>query len=76
MTMTISSLNLTAAEVEAIRAIASGRSDKEAGLALGLTANTVRNQLASARRKLGLGNRTQLALFAVRAGIAAAEVSR
>lgn len=53
---------LTAREMEVAREVASGKSDKQIGAALGISWITARNQLASIRKKLGLSNRTQVAL--------------
>ena len=51
-----------------------GLSNKEIADKLSLSEGTVRNSLSSALSKLGLRDRTQLAIWAVQTGLAAAEV--
>jgi len=51
-----------------------GLSNKEIAEKLRLSEGTVRNGLSSALSKLGLRDRTQLAIWAVQTGLAAAEV--
>lgn len=61
---------LTPRELAVVRLVARGLNDKDVARELRTSPYTVRNQLASARGKLGLANRTLLALYAVRTGIA------
>ena len=51
-----------------------GLSNKEIAEKLSLSEGTVRNSLSSTLSKLGLRDRTQLAIWAVQTGLAAAEV--
>lgn len=61
---------LTPRELDVIRLLAEGKSDKSLAVALGISPLTVRNHLRNAREKTGLNNRTQLALYAIQAGLA------
>ena len=60
---------LTVRELEIFKRLASGESNKEIGLALSLSTNTISNHIASILAKLHLDNRIQAAVQAVRAGI-------
>lgn len=60
---------LTQAEREAVVQAALGLSNAEIGELLFRSASTVKAQLASAQQRLGLKNRTQLAVLAERAGL-------
>jgi DNA-binding CsgD family transcriptional regulator len=62
--------SLTPREIEVLFFIAQGLPDREVGRALGISPLTVRNHQRAMREKTGLANRTQLALYAIRAGIA------
>lgn len=53
---------LTSRELDVAREVARGKSDREIGRALGITWITARNHLANIRAKLGMSNRTQIAL--------------
>lgn len=53
---------LTLRELEVAREVSTGKSDKAIGAALGITCITVRNHLANIRAKLGVSNRTLVAL--------------
>ena len=57
---------LTSRELEVCSEISSGRSNKEIARRLGITVNTVNVHVASIRRKLGVRNRTQIALRVAR----------
>ncbi|MDQ1301924.1 MAG: hypothetical protein QG637_1846, partial [Chloroflexota bacterium] len=59
---------LTAREREILRLIARGLSNKEIGAALGLTEATVKGYVSTILSKLGVLDRTQAALLAVRYG--------
>lgn len=56
-------------ELEVLRLIAGGRSNKEIGLALDLTENTVKTYVREILSKLNVVDRTQAALLAVRYGL-------
>ena len=60
---------LTAREREVLAEVARGRSNREIAHALHLSEKTVKTHVSSVLSKLGLADRTQAALFAVRAGI-------
>lgn len=60
---------LTQAEREAVVQAALGLTNEEIGAHLFRSASTVKAQLANAQQRLGLRNRTQLAVLAERAGI-------
>lgn len=55
--------SLSAQELRVLDAIATGMTDKEAALALGLQAKTVRNYLERVYEKLGVTTRTQAAVM-------------
>lgn len=57
---------LTARELEVLRLIASGRSNKEIALDLVLSEKTVKTHVSNILAKLHLADRTQAALYAVR----------
>lgn len=62
---------LTRAEKRVVVLLSSGvTSNKALASALHISVDTVRSQAASAMRKLGLGDRTQLALWGIRNGLA------
>lgn len=56
-------------ELEVLRLVAGGRSNKEIGLALDLTENTVKTYVREILSKLDVVDRTQAALLAVRYGL-------
>lgn len=62
---------LTSREREILREIARGLSNKEIGAALSLTEATVKGYVSTILSKLGVADRTQAALLAVRYGLAA-----
>jgi DNA-binding NarL/FixJ family response regulator len=55
---------LTAREVDVLRCVAQGYSNKQIAARLSVSATTVRTHVSSLLRKLNLENRTQLALYA------------
>jgi DNA-binding NarL/FixJ family response regulator len=61
---------LTAREREVLTEVARGRSNREIANALHLSEKTVKTHVSSVLAKLGLADRTQAALYAVRAGMA------
>jgi DNA-binding NarL/FixJ family response regulator len=60
---------LSAREVEVLRLVSDGRSNKEIGESLGLSALTVKSHLARIARKLGTGDRAEMVALAMRAGV-------
>jgi DNA-binding NarL/FixJ family response regulator len=60
---------LSAREVEVLQLVADGRSNKEIGEALSLSALTVKSHLSRIGRKLGTGDRAQMVALAMRAGV-------
>jgi DNA-binding NarL/FixJ family response regulator len=59
---------LSAREVEVLGLVAGGRSNRDIGEALGLSALTVKSHLARIARKLGTGDRAEMVVLALRAG--------
>jgi DNA-binding NarL/FixJ family response regulator len=62
---------LSAREVEVLQLVGDGRSNKEIGEVLGLSALTVKSHLARIARKLGTGDRAEMVVVAMRAGVVA-----
>jgi DNA-binding NarL/FixJ family response regulator len=60
---------LTKRELEVLREIASGKSNKEIASSLFITEKTVKTHVSSILAKLELADRTQAALYAVRNGV-------
>ncbi|QGK69505.1 response regulator [Allosaccharopolyspora coralli] len=60
---------LSGREVEVLQLVADGRSNKEIGEALSLSALTVKSHLSRIGRKLGTGDRAQMVALAMRAGV-------
>lgn len=63
-------LSLTGRETDILRLIARGRSNKEIAAALHLTEGTVKGYVSTIFDKLGVEDRTQAALYAVKNGLA------
>jgi DNA-binding NarL/FixJ family response regulator len=61
--------NLSRQELQIIICITKGLSNKEIGKDLGLKEGTVRNYITSILEKTGLKNRTQIAVYAYKAGL-------
>lgn len=59
---------LSEREMEVLKCIASGLSNKEIALALGISHQTVKNHVTSILHKLGVEDRTQAVLYALRYG--------
>jgi DNA-binding CsgD family transcriptional regulator len=57
---------LTAREVGVLRLVADGRTNREIGEALSLSALTVKSHLARISRKVGTGDRAEMVAFAIR----------
>jgi DNA-binding NarL/FixJ family response regulator len=64
--------NISRTELRVLALIGHGYKTKEVAEYLGLSGGTVRNYLSSLMQKAGLQNRTQLALFAIKHGLAQA----
>jgi DNA-binding NarL/FixJ family response regulator len=62
---------LSARESDVLRLVARGRANKQIGLELSIAPSTVKSHVSSLLSKLGLGSRTQLALYAARTGLVA-----
>ncbi len=61
--------DLSAREIEVLRLVADGRSNKWIGDSLSLSALTVKSHLARIGRKLGTGDRAHMVALALRAGV-------
>ncbi len=61
--------DLSDREIEVLRRVADGRSNREIGTELGLSALTVKSHLARISRKLGTGDRAQLVAISIRADL-------
>jgi len=61
--------DLSGREVEVLRLVADGQSNKQIGAQLGLSALTVKSHLARIARKLGTGDRAEMVAMAMRAGV-------
>jgi DNA-binding NarL/FixJ family response regulator len=60
---------LSAREIEVLGLVACGRSNRDIGAALHLSALTVKSHLARIARKLGTGDRAEMVAVALRAGV-------
>jgi len=61
--------NLTDRELQALRGIARGLSNRSIAEELGIAENTVKNHVRGVLEKLGVTSRTEAALYAVREGL-------
>jgi DNA-binding NarL/FixJ family response regulator len=61
--------SLSAREVQVLQLVADGKSNKDIGEELGLSALTVKSHLARIARKLGTGDRAEMVALAMRAGV-------
>ena len=59
---------LSAREIEVLRLVAEGKTNRDIGEALGLSALTVKSHLARIARKLGTGDRAEMVVLTLRAG--------
>jgi NarL family two-component system response regulator LiaR len=60
---------LTERELEVIRALAQGMSDRQIAQTLGISEKTVRNHTSNIYRKLHIFDRTQAVIYAIREGV-------
>ncbi len=60
---------LSAREIEVLQLVSRGKTNKDIGDALGLSALTVKSHLARIARKLGTGDRAEMVMVALRAGV-------
>ena len=60
---------LSAREIEVLGLVACGRSNRDIGAELHLSALTVKSHLARIARKLGTGDRAEMVAVALRAGV-------
>jgi len=60
---------LTERELEVIRALAQGKSDRQIAHSLGISEKTVNNHTSNIYRKLHIFDRTQAVIYAVREGV-------
>ncbi len=60
---------LTERELEVIKALAQGMSDRQIAQSLGISEKTVRNHTSNIYRKLHIFDRTQAVIYAVREGV-------
>jgi len=60
---------LTERELEVIRALAQGMSDRQIAQSLGISEKTVRNHTSNIYRKLHIFDRTQAVIYAIREGV-------
>jgi DNA-binding NarL/FixJ family response regulator len=56
-------------EIEVLQLVAAGRSNRDVGEALSLSALTVKSHLARIGRKMGTGDRAEMVMHALRAGL-------
>ena len=56
-------------EIEVLRLVSDGQSNKQVAVKLGLSALTVKSHLARIARKLGTGDRAEMVALAMRAGV-------
>ena len=60
---------LTERELEVVRALAMGKSNKEIAKSLGISEKTVRNHASNIYKKLHIFDRTQAVIYAIRRGL-------
>jgi len=60
---------LSQREIEVLQLVAGGKSNRDIGAALSLSALTVKSHLARIARKLGTGDRAEMVAVALRAGV-------
>jgi DNA-binding NarL/FixJ family response regulator len=62
-------MGLTSRELEVLKLVVEGRTNQEAGLALGISDKTIEKHLESVFGKLGVSSRVEAAVLAVREGL-------
>lgn len=62
--------DLSEREIETIKLITSGYTNKEIASAMGISSHTVQFHILNIARKLGVSKRVEIAVKAVKAGIA------
>jgi DNA-binding NarL/FixJ family response regulator len=67
---------LTSRELEVLRLVGAGKANKAIAAQLGISERTARTHVSNILNKLGLGSRTQAALWAVREGLVETEADR
>jgi DNA-binding NarL/FixJ family response regulator len=60
---------LTGREIEILKLLASGMANKQIAFKLGISEKTVRNHVSNMYEKLGIYDRAQAVLYAVRKGL-------
>ena len=63
-------MNLTPREAAILKGIVAGKMNKQIADGHGRSESTVRTQIGTLMRKVGVSSRTQLAVWAVRKGLA------
>jgi DNA-binding NarL/FixJ family response regulator len=63
--------SLSAREIQVLQLVADGKSNKDIGEELGLSALTVKSHLARIARKLGTGDRAEMVATSMRSGVIA-----
>jgi two-component system NarL family response regulator len=66
VSMTLPNIELTAREIQILSCMATGKPNKEIAKHLSISEATVENHLHSIFQKLGVKNRTQAALYAMK----------
>jgi two-component system NarL family response regulator len=61
--------DLTARELEILKMVSKGLTNKDIGHALGISSFTVKNHVNSIMEKLGVGDRTEAATISIQKGI-------
>ena len=61
--------SLSGREIEVLRLVSGGQSNRDIGALLGLSALTVKSHLARIARKVGTGDRAEMVVLAMRAGL-------
>jgi len=65
----LGSTEMTARELEILKRVANGQSNKEIGIALGISHNTVKNHIVAIMMKLSASDRTHAVTLAIQRGL-------